>query len=106
MEQPGGPRHRRPRWTPYAYWRRLHDGHHATSGNLDRRGTGDIDTLTVREYRSLTPWRQFLYRVYRHPGVLFGLGPTYVFVLKHRMPLELIRDLKDGWLSVMSTTPP
>ena len=42
-------------WTPYAYWRRLHAGHHATSGNLDRRGTGDIATLTVTEYRSRTP---------------------------------------------------
>ena len=90
-------------WTPYAYWRRLHDGHHATSGNLDMRGTGDIITLTVNEYRRLNPWRRFLYRAYRHPAVLFGLGPTYVFVLKHRMPLELIRDLKDGWISVMST---
>ena len=90
-------------WTPYAYWRRLHDGHHATSGNLDMRGTGDIATLTVSEYQSLTRWGQFRYRLYRHPIVLFGLGPTYTFVLKHRMPLELIRDLRDGWMSVMST---
>ena len=90
-------------WTPYAYWRRLHAGHHATSGNLDRRGTGDIATLTVSEYRSLTRWRRLQYRLYRNPLVLFGLGPSYVFILKHRMPLELVRDLKDGWISVMTT---
>lgn len=90
-------------WTPYAYWRRLHAGHHATSGNLDRRGMGDISTLTVSEYQSLTPWGRFQYRLYRNPIVLFGLGPTYIFVLKHRMPLELIRELKDGWISVMGT---
>ena len=90
-------------WTPYAYWRRLHAGHHATSGNLDRRGTGDIATLTVSEYRSLTPWGQFKYRLYRNPLVLFGFGPFYIFILKHRMPLELTHELKDGWISVMAT---
>ena len=90
-------------WTPYAYWRRLHANHHATSGNLDMRGKGDIDTLTVTEYRSLNSWRRLQYRLYRNPFVLFGLGPAYVFMLKQRMPLELLRDVKDGWISVMTT---
>jgi omega-6 fatty acid desaturase (delta-12 desaturase) len=90
-------------WTPYAYWRRLHASHHATSGNLDMRGKGDIDTLTVSEYRGLNRWRRLLYRLYRNPFVLFGLGPAYVFMLKQRMPLELVRDVKDGWISVMTT---
>tara|TARA_Y100001934_G_scaffold148582_1_gene178215 strand:+ start:12002 stop:13036 length:1035 start_codon:yes stop_codon:yes gene_type:complete len=90
-------------WTPYAYWRRLHARHHATSGNLDMRGKGDIDTLTVSEYRNLSAWGRMLYRLYRNPLVLFGLGPAYVFLLKQRMPIELLRDVKDGWISVMAT---
>lgn len=70
--------------TPHAYWRRLHLIHHATSGNLDRRGYGDLDTLTVAEYRALTPWGQLRYRLYRHPLVLFGIAPTVHFVLLQR----------------------
>src|ERR1700751_5265652 len=58
--------------TPYDYWRRNHARHHANSGNLDHRGLGDIDTLTVREFLALPRWRQILYRLYRHPTVMFG----------------------------------
>ena len=73
--------------TPYDHWRRSHAIHHATSGNLDRRGIGDIKTLTVREYFS-RKWRDRLrYRLYRHPLVMFGLGPAYVFLLENRLPL-------------------
>jgi omega-6 fatty acid desaturase (delta-12 desaturase) len=89
--------------TPYDYWRRAHASHHATSGNLDRRGIGDINTLTVAEYRRLGRWRRFAYRFYRHPLVLFGLGPTYLFVLKHRLPLDLPLARKEMWLSVLAT---
>jgi omega-6 fatty acid desaturase (delta-12 desaturase) len=89
--------------TPYDYWRNAHATHHATSGNLDRRGVGDIDTLTVREYRALSPWRRFAYRLYRHPIVLFVIGPIYVFVLKQRLPFDLPLLKKDLWLSVMAT---
>jgi len=71
--------------TPYAHWRREHAIHHATSGHLEQRGTGDITTLTVREYLA-APWRRRLkYRLYRNPLVLLGLGPTFLFV-KHRWP--------------------
>ena len=89
--------------TPYGYWRRTHAMHHATSGHLDRRGMGDIDTLTVREYQSLPAWRRALYRLKRHPIVVLGLGPFYLFVLKHRLPVRLMRAGRDPWFSVMST---
>ena len=61
--------------TPYDYWRRTHAVHHATSGNLDRRGVGDIDTLTVEEYLAFSRLRRLKYRLYRHPLVMFGIAP-------------------------------
>jgi len=65
--------------TPYHYWKKTHALHHATSGNLEHRGFGDIDTLTVEEYLARTPWERFKYRVYRHPVVLFGVGAVLHF---------------------------
>ena len=65
--------------TPYDFWRRTHAAHHAISGNLDRRGMGDIDTLTVDEYLARSRWGRLCYRLYRHPLVMFGLGPAYSF---------------------------
>jgi acyl-lipid omega-6 desaturase (Delta-12 desaturase) len=69
---------------PYVQWGRDHSIHHATSGNLDKRGTGDIWVLTVEEYFAAPLWRKIAYRLYRNPFVMFGLGPIYVFLLKNR----------------------
>lgn len=86
--------------TPYEYWRRSHAVHHATSGNLDRRGVGDIAVLTLDEYRAL-PWaRRLAYRLYRHPLVMLGLGPAYMFVLQHRLPVGFMKE-RWAWLSVI-----
>jgi acyl-lipid omega-6 desaturase (Delta-12 desaturase) len=89
--------------TPYDYWRRTHALHHASSGNLDHRGFGDIDTLTVREFRGRSRRRQMLYRLYRHPLVMFGIGPTYLFILRHRLPIGMMRGGSEPWLSTMGT---
>jgi acyl-lipid omega-6 desaturase (Delta-12 desaturase) len=89
--------------TPYDFWRHTHGIHHATSGNLDRRGIGDVDTLTVREYLALPRWRRLAYRLYRNPVVMFGVGPIYLFILRHRLPLGLMREGWTPWISTMAT---
>ena len=89
--------------TPYDLWRRAHTLHHASSGNLDRRGIGDVDTLTVAEYRARSWWGRLLYRLYRHPLVMFGLGPAYLFLLQHRVPIGDMRRGWQSWLSAMAT---
>ena len=88
--------------TPYDYWRRTHAIHHASSGNLSARGIGDIDTLTVREYRARTPWGRLCYRIYRHPAVMFGVGPALLFAIQYRFPRGLTGKAAP-WLSTMGT---
>jgi len=73
-------------FTPYYHWRWEHAAHHATSGDLDRRGQGDIWTLTVQEYLESSRWKRFAYRLARNPMVLFVLAPLYMFLIKHRFP--------------------
>ncbi len=73
-------------FTPYYQWRYEHAVHHATSGDLDRRGTGDISTMTVREYLAASPGRRLAYRLYRNPLVLFLIGPLFHFVITQRLP--------------------
>ena len=71
-------------WTPYAKWKHDHAVHHATAGDLDRRGTGDVTTWTVEEYRSKT-WKGRLgYRLFRNPRVMFGLGPIWGLMIQPR----------------------
>jgi acyl-lipid omega-6 desaturase (Delta-12 desaturase) len=89
--------------TPYAWWQRNHALHHASSGNLDRRGVGDIDTLTVREYFSRPAWHRLRYRLYRHPVVLFGLGPAWLFLLRQRIPSGHPLRQRANWTSVLGT---
>ncbi|KON88496.1 fatty acid desaturase [Sporosarcina globispora] len=69
---------------PYHQWQHDHNVHHATSGNLDKRGTGDIWTLTVKEYQNASWTTRLAYRIYRNPFVMLGLGPIYVFLLRNR----------------------
>ena len=88
--------------TPYDVWRRTHAAHHSASGNLGKRGMGDIHTLTVAEYRELSTFSQLMYRLYRHPIVLFGLGPGYQFFLQNRIPYGLMANAK-YWISAMGT---
>ncbi len=75
-------------FTSYHHWKWEHSAHHATSGDLDRRGIGDIWTLTVDEFLSSSAWRRFSYRLARHPLVLFIVGPVYLFLIQHRIPLK------------------
>lgn len=90
--------------TPYYHWRRSHAFHHANAGNLDRRGIGDVRTLTVAEYSSRSRWGRMLYRLYRHPAVMFGLGPAYLFVFQNRLPFGFTREGWRPWLSTLGTT--
>jgi omega-6 fatty acid desaturase (delta-12 desaturase) len=72
--------------TPYGQWRRDHALHHASSGDLDRRGHGDVKTLTVREFAALSRFARWRYRVLRHPVVLLGLGPLHLIFTQRIRP--------------------
>lgn len=80
--------------TPYYSWRNSHAKHHASSGDLDFRGFGDIDTVTVEEYRAMKWWGKLRYRFYRHPLVMFVIGPTLLFVVFNRFPTGLSKGQK------------
>ena len=71
--------------TPYDDWREEHAKHHATAGDLDRRGFGDVWTMTVKEYREAPFWRRVGYRLYRSPFVFLGVAPSYLFLVRNRL---------------------
>jgi acyl-lipid omega-6 desaturase (Delta-12 desaturase) len=74
--------------TPFEEWTHNHAVHHATAGNLDRRGTGDVLTLTVEEFLGLPWWKKVGYRLMRHPLLMFTVGAMVVFVIGHRFPKQ------------------
>ncbi len=89
--------------TPYALWRRTHSIHHASHGNLDQRGIGDVLTLTLDEYRARSRLGRLGYRLYRHPFVLFVLGPSFLFIVQNRVPFGKMRSGWRYWGSAMGT---
>ena len=90
-------------FTPYRYWRKTHAYHHAHSGDLGFRGLGDVDLITLSEYRGKSFLGRLRYRLYRHPFVLLVLGGFFVFALKHRYPWDIPRRWKREWASVWKT---
>ena len=89
--------------TPYDVWRKTHSIHHATTGNLDKRGVGDLPTLTVREYREKNWAGRAWYRLVRNPLFLFGVVPFYTFFLQNRLPVGLMRSGSRYWISALAT---
>ncbi|MEO1406497.1 MAG: fatty acid desaturase [Pseudomonadota bacterium] len=88
--------------TPYHAWKQAHKQHHAGAGHLDKRGIGDVYTMTVAEYRQAGPWSRFGYRLFRNPLTLFVLGPAFVFMLQNRIPIEFMGH-RGYWASAMGT---
>ena len=82
-------------FTPFDEWRHSHGIHHATAGDLDRRGVGDVWTMTVAEYRAAPRRQQIAYRFIRHPLVTFGLGPAWMFLVMARFPASKIANARD-----------
>jgi omega-6 fatty acid desaturase (delta-12 desaturase) len=91
-------------FTPYAHWRWEHALHHQTSGDLDRRGTGDIWTLTIQEYIESSRWKRFAYRLARNPVILFVIAPLGLFLFYQRVPNKKAprREKNSVWLTSLS----
>ena len=88
--------------TPYGHWKQHHALHHATSGNLDRRGFGDIHTVTVREYEAMSAFQRLKYRLYRNPIVMILFGAPISFSVLQRFPVGPRLPVRGAWRSVMS----
>jgi len=87
-------------FTPYYAWRHAHAIHHAGSGDLDRRGVGDVWTLTYDEYKVMPLWKRMIYRLYRNPLFIFVIGPSLQFVVLQRLPLT--SGDKEKWREIRS----
>lgn len=85
--------------TPFYHWRWEHALHHATTGDLDRRGVGDIWTMTVQEYIESSRWKRFAYKLARNPFILFVMAPLYVFLIQQRVPKSKadLREKNSVW---------
>ncbi len=79
---------------PFKYWASIHNYHHSHTGQLEHRDIGDIDFLTVKEYRERSKWGKFKYRLFRNPIVLFGFVPVFYFTISNRIPTISFKDLK------------
>ena len=88
-------------FTPYDHWRRSHALHHQLSGNLDKRGYGDIETMTVREYKTKTFWGRLRYRAYRHPLVVLLIGPPLFFLVLQRLAIGSNMPMRDSLLGIL-----
>jgi omega-6 fatty acid desaturase (delta-12 desaturase) len=89
--------------TPYAYWRKTHAIHHATSGDLDFRGIGDVEVRTMQEFSDMNWWGRLRYRAFRNPVFMFGLAPAILFLIIHRIPLNIPPQWKRERRSVYQT---
>jgi omega-6 fatty acid desaturase (delta-12 desaturase) len=88
---------------PYHFWKQTHAMHHATSGNLDKRGVGDVDVITLDEYLARSGWGRFTYRLYRNPVTLFLIGAQFYFLAKLRSPWGQPLPAKRAWRSICYT---
>jgi len=88
--------------TPYAQWAKEHNRHHATSGNLNHRGVGDVITMTVKEYKEAPLKKKIIYRIYRNPLFLFTIGAFGHFTIKQRFPFYK-PERRSSWISVLGT---
>jgi omega-6 fatty acid desaturase (delta-12 desaturase) len=89
-------------FTPYYHWRWEHSLHHATSGDLDRRGTGDVWTMTVQEYLESSRWKRFAYGLSRNPVVLFVIAPLFLFLIRQRFASAKASPRERRSVSVMN----
>jgi len=89
--------------TPFDMWQYSHLTHHSEHGNLNARGIGDIYTLTLAEYNAKSWWGRLLYRLYRNPAILFGVGPIFIFLFHHRLPIGAMTKGVRYWVSTMLT---
>jgi acyl-lipid omega-6 desaturase (Delta-12 desaturase) len=89
-------------FTPYNKWHHEHKIHHQTVGNLDKRGIGDVMTLTVEEYLKLSKWKKIYYRIYRNPIVLFGIAPIIVFTIAQRFPKKYMNPKEKLYVHLSS----
>ncbi|MDH5721766.1 MAG: fatty acid desaturase [Alphaproteobacteria bacterium] len=91
-------------FTPYDFWRRAHNMHHATSGDLDRRSIGGIDTITVSEYEALPSRKKSIYRLYRNPFFLIILGTPVYTMLGQRLPFNAPTNFYEGYKTLSAAS--